>query len=158
MNRSPTITGLEQVQGQDQHGYPVERVDDSHALEMAHEPLLSPESPSVDDLAAPDGHLFDDEPLDHFVPDGHTLPPIRAARDARGKLIWSPGANRLPLFDLGSDPDEWTDLAGDPARERDVARLSSPLRGWQRDVADGAPPPPGEIPRGRDDAGLDGAA
>jgi hypothetical protein len=43
--------------------------------------------------------------------------------------MWYPGANRLPLSDMGSEPDEWTGLAGDPARERGVARSSTPLRG-----------------------------
>ncbi|WP_410001691.1 sulfatase-like hydrolase/transferase [Singulisphaera sp. GP187] len=70
----------------------------------------------------------------------------RAVRDERWKLIWYPKAQQLQLFDLSADPDELTNRAGDPNHAQELERLSALLRGWQREVADTAPPPPLKTP------------
>ncbi|WP_406697618.1 sulfatase-like hydrolase/transferase [Singulisphaera sp. Ch08] len=70
----------------------------------------------------------------------------RAARDDRWKLIWYPKVDQVQLFDLSTDPDELTNLAGNPAHAKERERLSSLLSGWQRDVADVAPAPPLKAP------------
>ncbi|AGA25154.1 sulfatase-like hydrolase/transferase [Singulisphaera acidiphila] len=70
----------------------------------------------------------------------------RAARDERWKLIWYPQANQIQLFDLSVDPDELTNLAGDPSHAPELERLSTLLRGWQREVANVAPGSPLKTP------------
>ena len=59
--------------------------------------------------------------------------PHRMVRQGRFKLIYTHGHPDL-LFDLEADPDELTNLAGDPAHADDLARLRAILfDGWDPD-------------------------
>jgi arylsulfatase A-like enzyme len=60
----------------------------------------------------------------------------RAVRDDRWKLIVYPAINRTQLFDLQNDPTETKDLAADPARAAEVARLTKLLQNWQQQLDD----------------------
>ena len=63
----------------------------------------------------------------------------RAWRDERWKVIWYPRIDRWQVFDLENDPEETTDLAGDPEHAALLARLQQRLaevRGAQGDDAD----------------------
>ena len=51
----------------------------------------------------------------------------RMIRDKRYKLIWYPVGNHRQLFDLDQDPGETQDLAGDPAHEETLHRLTDAL-------------------------------
>jgi arylsulfatase A-like enzyme len=63
----------------------------------------------------------------------------RAVRDEEWKLIVYPQINKVQLFHLRDDPAELHDLAGDPARSGEVARLTALLRRWQRQLDDDQP-------------------
>jgi arylsulfatase A-like enzyme len=63
----------------------------------------------------------------------------RAVRDDRWKLIRYPLVDQTQLFDLKADPDELTNLAADPAHAGEVERLTTALRGWQKQLGDPAP-------------------
>lgn len=52
---------------------------------------------------------------------------IRAIRDERYKLVYSPAGNRFQLFDLETDPRETRDLADDPAHAKVRQRLTQTL-------------------------------
>lgn len=60
----------------------------------------------------------------------------RAVRDDHWKLIVYTQINKTQLFDLRKDPDETKDLAGEPRRAREVARLMARLRDWQEELGD----------------------
>ncbi len=60
----------------------------------------------------------------------------RAVRDTRWKLIRYPRINKTQLFDLQNDPNELTDLAGDPQHQPTVDRLMQSLRAWRQRVGD----------------------
>lgn len=61
---------------------------------------------------------------------------MRSVRDDRWKLIVYPPINHRQLFDLQSDPDEIKDLARDPEYAGEIARLTTRMRSWQRQVGD----------------------
>lgn len=63
----------------------------------------------------------------------------RAVRDDHWKLILYPQINKTQLFDLQSDPDETSDLAGEPTHAPEVQRLTDLLRQWQNQVGDVQP-------------------
>ncbi|BCS35893.1 choline-sulfatase [Luteitalea sp. TBR-22] len=65
----------------------------------------------------------------------------RAVRDARWKLIAYPALGHLQLFDLQSDPHEITDLATQPARAGEIARLRALMAAWQARMGDTVPIP-----------------
>ncbi|MDJ0627004.1 MAG: sulfatase-like hydrolase/transferase [Rhodobacter sp.] len=54
------------------------------------------------------------------------------AFDGRFKLIHFEGGFRPMLFDLRTDPDEFTDLGDNPDHAADIARLYGHLNGWAR--------------------------
>lgn len=60
----------------------------------------------------------------------------RAVRDERWKIIVYPQINKTQLFDLQNDPDERKDLAADPAHAKEIDRLTSKLKDWQRQLGD----------------------
>lgn len=55
----------------------------------------------------------------------------RMIRTDRWKLIEYPQATRTQLFDLANDPDEMTNLAGEPSQKATIADLSAKLAAWQ---------------------------
>ena len=63
----------------------------------------------------------------------------RMVRDDRWKLVVYPKARVVQLFDLGKDPWELENLAGDPAHAGTVARLRGALAEWMRRVDDPLP-------------------
>lgn len=63
----------------------------------------------------------------------------RAVRDERWKLIRYPKINYTQLFDLGSDPHELNNLAGDPEQAPRIVRMQTLLREWQARTDDTAP-------------------
>ncbi len=63
----------------------------------------------------------------------------RAIRDERWKLIVYPEIHHRQLFDLENDPHETRDLAADPARAGDIARLLALMEGWRTRLGDRAP-------------------
>lgn len=65
----------------------------------------------------------------------------RSARDRRYKLIEYVvhGARTTQLFDLQADPWERHNLAGDPARAGDLARLRGELERWRTELGDTQP-------------------
>ena len=63
----------------------------------------------------------------------------RAVRDHRWKLIRYPQINKTQLFDLQNDPDEMTNLAGDPRQAVRVEKLMVLLKEWQKQVGDDQP-------------------
>ena len=54
---------------------------------------------------------------------------LRMIFDGRYKYITAPGYRPM-LFDLGADPQEFTDLGGDPAYEAERQRLEKLLLAW----------------------------
>ena len=62
----------------------------------------------------------------------------RGVRDRRHKLIEYnvDGARTTQLFDLAADPHETRDLADDPARADDIARLRAALARWRAELDD----------------------
>jgi arylsulfatase A-like enzyme len=68
----------------------------------------------------------------------------RAVRDDRWKLIRYPKVDRTQLFDLQADPHEMKNLADDHPKE--VARLLTELRRWQKELGDTAPLDPPAAP------------
>ena len=62
----------------------------------------------------------------------------RGLRDRRHKLIEYnvDGARTTQLFDLAADPHETRDLADDPARADDIARLRAALARWRAELDD----------------------
>ena len=60
----------------------------------------------------------------------------RAVRTARWKLIRTPAARQVQLFDVQLDPWEIHNLAGDPAHAATVAGLDSQLRALMREFND----------------------
>lgn len=55
--------------------------------------------------------------------------------DGRWKLIHFEGGFRPMLFDLETDPNEFTDLGADPAHREEIARLYDGLARWGRRMA-----------------------
>ena len=51
----------------------------------------------------------------------------RMIHDGRYKLIYYPAGNRCQLFDLEADPQELTDIAGDPVQASKLAALKALL-------------------------------
>jgi arylsulfatase A-like enzyme len=64
---------------------------------------------------------------------------MRSVRDERYKLLQYPQINHTQLFDLGADPDELHNLAGDAAQASRVERLRGRLTEWQRTLGDSQP-------------------
>ncbi|PCJ66168.1 MAG: choline-sulfatase [Candidatus Hydrogenedentota bacterium] len=62
----------------------------------------------------------------------------RAVRVGDWKLIRYPKIDHTQLFDLGDDPDEMNNLAGDPAQGERVAMLMTELKRWQKEIGDTA--------------------
>ncbi|MFB3828426.1 MAG: sulfatase [Bryobacteraceae bacterium] len=65
--------------------------------------------------------------------------------------LFNPSRPMLELYDLRSDPDEFNNLAGDPAHARTLENMKSLLSNWMHATCDYLPPAyaaPGE-PRGR---------
>ena len=60
----------------------------------------------------------------------------RAIRDARYKLIRFTKTGKTLLFDLGLDPHETNDLAGDPEHAARIAAMLETMRDWQERTAD----------------------
>jgi arylsulfatase A-like enzyme len=74
----------------------------------------------------------------------------RAVRQGDWKLIRYPQVDRTQLFNLKSDPDEKTDLAGDPKHATKVKELMALLAKQQKEHDDPQPltvanPEPAEI-------------
>jgi arylsulfatase A-like enzyme len=63
----------------------------------------------------------------------------RAVRDERWHLIVYPHINKTQLFDLKSDPHETKDLAGDAKFAKEVERLTTKLKDWQKELGDAQP-------------------
>ncbi len=63
----------------------------------------------------------------------------RMVRDERYKLIVTPSAGMVQLFDIRDDPWETHNLAGDPHHADVVARLRERLKKWMRTVSDPMP-------------------
>lgn len=63
----------------------------------------------------------------------------RAVRDDRWKLIRYPQVNQTQLFDLKTDPDERTNLAGDPAHAAKITELTALLEKEMQHDGDLAP-------------------
>ncbi len=66
---------------------------------------------------------------------------MRAVRDERWKLIETVAAGRrtTQLFDLPADPYETANLADDPDRGEDLARLRRELNRWRKELGDTRP-------------------
>ena len=62
----------------------------------------------------------------------------RAARDERWKLIRYPLADKTQLFDLQTDPQEMTNLAGLPAHAAKLKELIGVLQSQQQQFGDAA--------------------
>jgi arylsulfatase A-like enzyme len=71
-----------------------------------------------------------------FLPFGDLM---RSVRDARWKLIVYPQINLRQLFDLRDDPHETQDLAAEPGREPEIARLTALMKLWQEKLGDKQP-------------------
>ncbi|MEZ6014572.1 MAG: sulfatase-like hydrolase/transferase [Planctomycetota bacterium] len=74
----------------------------------------------------------------------------RAVTDGRYKLIRFPEIDRMLLFDLASDPNEWFDLSARKEQAARIASLTTLMQEWQRRTGDVAPlvvasPKPAEI-------------
>ncbi len=63
----------------------------------------------------------------------------RMVRTERWKLIITPGANMVQLFDIGDDPWEMKNLADDVGRAPRLAELYGKLKEWMRRVNDPMP-------------------
>lgn len=60
----------------------------------------------------------------------------RSVRDKRWKLITYPQINKSQLFDLQNDPDEITNLYGQPSYKTHSDRLLATMKDWQKKVGD----------------------
>jgi arylsulfatase A-like enzyme len=60
----------------------------------------------------------------------------RSVLDQRWQMIVYPQINRTQLFDLQNDPQEIKDLAGGPARGKELKRLTELLKNWQAKLGD----------------------
>ena len=63
----------------------------------------------------------------------------RAIRDSRWKLIRYPEINFTQLFDLINDPDEISNLSGNPDQSQRIGRLLAQMQAWQRELGDTLP-------------------
>ncbi len=70
----------------------------------------------------------------------------RAVRDERWKLIRYPLVNQTQLFDLHADPQETTNLAGQPGQAAKLAELTELLKQQQQQFGDTAQPPRTKAP------------
>lgn len=64
---------------------------------------------------------------------------MRSIRDDRWKLIRYPPINHTQLFDLANDPDELSNLAGDPAQAERIAEMMLRLAEGQKSAGDDLP-------------------
>ncbi len=65
----------------------------------------------------------------------------RMVREERWKLFWYPKLDRFQLFDLSTDPDELTDLAGAPASAPRLAEMKQLMAAEQQRFDDPLPRP-----------------
>src|SRR5581483_11868926 len=63
----------------------------------------------------------------------------RMVRTERWKLVLTPAAGMVQLFDIQNDPWEMRNLAGDPEHASVVADLYERLKVWMKRVADPLP-------------------
>jgi arylsulfatase A-like enzyme len=63
----------------------------------------------------------------------------RAVRDKRWKLIRYPQVNVTQLFDLETDPEEITNLAGHPEHCQRIESLTAEMQHWQKEFGDTTP-------------------
>mgnify|MGYP005995715231 FL=1 len=68
--------------------------------------------------------------LRHLSPSARTCL-LTMVFDGRWKMIWVEG-HRPMLYDLDSDPDEFTDLGADESHAGEIARLSAAMFDWSR--------------------------
>ncbi len=78
-------------------------------------------------------------------PAAHCVRPHRGVRDARWKLIRWELPEEWELYDLASDPDERTNLSGQPAYASVETRLRQRLKELRLELGDSDPP--GYVPR-----------